>query len=190
MGDIKAISLYFAIERLSACNYSSAGHSADLCHRFIMENQYLKARASDIDGTGCFARKHIPKGTRIIEYKGQRIPPSVVEERSMVEVDDLGEIIEETHVYMFYVDKRITIDGGVNGNDARFINHSCEPNCKSTVENRRVFIDAIRDIEQGEELTFDYKLDVNSSSEAKRKRYICRCGSPNCRGTMLPLPKK
>ncbi len=154
-----------------------------------MENQYLEARASEIEGTGCFAKQHIPAGTRIIEYLGQRIPPSVVEERSEVEVDDVGEIIKDSHVYMFYVDWRTTIDGGVNGNDARFINHSCAPNCKSTVENRRVFVDALRDIELGEELTFDYKLDVNASAEQK-KRYACRCGASNCRGTMLALPKK
>jgi len=106
----------------------------------------------------------------------------------MVETDDLGEIIEETHVYMFYVDWRTTIDGAVNGNEARFINHSCDPNCKSTVENRRVFIDALRDIEPDEELTFDYSLEVSASSEQK-KRYACRCKAPNCRGTMLELPK-
>ena len=155
-----------------------------------MENQYLEARSSDIEGTGCFARQRIPAGTRIIEYLGQRIPPSVVEERSLVEVDDLGEIIKETRVYMFHVDWRTTIDGAVNGNDARFMNHSCDPNCKSTVENRRVFIDALRDIDPGEELTFDYKLDVNASAEAKKMRYACRCGAPNCRGTMLALPKE
>jgi SET domain-containing protein len=154
-----------------------------------MENQYLEARASNIEGTGCFARCPIPAGTRIIEYKGQRIPQSVVEERSQVEVDDTGEIIKDSHVYMFYVDWRTTIDGGVNGNDARFINHSCHPNCKSTVEDRRVFIDALRDIAPGEELTFDYKLDVNASTEQK-KRYACRCGAPNCRGTMLAETKR
>ena len=149
-----------------------------------MENGYVEARASSIEGTGCFAKQFIPAGTRIIEYKGQRIPPVLVEERSAVEVDDTGEIIDHGHVYMFYVDWLTTIDGGVNGNDARFINHSCDPNCKSTVENRRVFIDAIRDIAPGEELTFDYKLDVSASAEQK-KRYACRCGSPKCRGTML-----
>lgn len=154
-----------------------------------MENIYLEARASEIEGTGCFARQRIPAGTRIIEYLGQRIPPSVVEERSMVEIDDVGEIIKESHVYMFYVDWRTTIDGAVNGNDARFINHSCSPNCKSTIEDRRVFIDALRDIDPGEELTFDYKLDVNASTEVK-KRYACRCQAPNCRGTMLALPKR
>ncbi len=155
-----------------------------------MENQYLEARSSDIEGTGCFARQRIPAGTRIIEYLGQRIPPSVVEERSLVEVDDLGEIINETRVYMFHVDWRTTIDGAVNGNDARFMNHSCSPNCKSTIENRRVFIDALRDIEAGEELTFDYKLDVNASAEAKKTRYACRCSAPNCRGTMLAVSKE
>ena len=154
-----------------------------------MENIYLEARASNIEGTGCFARRHIPAGTRIIEYLGQRIPPSIVEERSQFEVDDTGEILKESHVYMFYVDWRTTIDGGVNGNDARFINHSCNPNCKSAVEDRRVFIDALRDIAPGEELTFDYKLNVNASTELK-KRYACRCGSANCRGTMLAPPKK
>ncbi len=154
-----------------------------------MINEYLEARSSEIEGTGCFARQRIPAGTRIIEYLGQRIPPSVVEERSMVEIDDLGEIISETRVYMFHVDWRTTIDGAVNGNDARFLNHSCDPNCKSTIEDRRVFIDALRNIDPGEELTFDYKLDVNASAEAKKKRYACRCGAPNCRGTMLAVSK-
>ncbi len=153
-----------------------------------MENIYLEARSSEIEGTGCFARQRIPAGTRIVEYLGQRIPPSVVEERSMVEVDDVGDIIKESHVYMFYVDWRTTIDGAVNGNDARFINHSCNPNCKSTIEDRRVFIDALRDIEPGEELTFDYNLDVKASTELK-KRYTCLCKAPNCRGTMLAQPK-
>jgi uncharacterized protein len=154
-----------------------------------MENLYLEARSSEIEGTGCFARQRIPAGARIIEYKGQRIPPSVVEERSMVQVDDLGDLIEEPRVYMFYVDRRTTIDGAVNGNDARFINHSCAPNCKSTVEDRRVFVDALRDIEQGEELTFDYKLDVGTVSVAGQQLFACHCGAPNCRGTMLELPK-
>ena len=153
-----------------------------------MENLYLEARSSEIEGTGCFARQRIPAGTRIIEYLGQRIPPSVVEERSMVEVDDFGELIDEPRVYMFQVDRRTTIDGAVNGNDARFINHSCAPNCKSTIEDRRVFVDTLRNIEQGEELTFDYKLDVGTVSVAGQQLFACHCRAPNCRGTMLALP--
>lgn len=155
-----------------------------------MKNAYFEVRASIIEGAGCFAVQRIPAGTRIIEYKGQRIPPTVAETRTLATIDEYGEIVEQPHVYMFIVDKRTTIDPEVNGNEARFINHSCSPNCKSTVENRHVFIDAIRTIEIGEELTFDYKLDIGGVvTEADKKRYACRCGAPNCRGTMLELPK-
>jgi hypothetical protein len=78
------------------------------------------------------------------------------------------------------------IDAGVDGNDARFINHSCDPNCESVIEGRRVFIDAIRDIAPGEELAYDYQIQRDADDPPDIDEiFACRCGAETCRGTML-----
>ncbi len=77
----------------------------------------------------------------------------------------------------------------VGGNEAQFINHSCEPNCAAVTDKKRIFIEALRDIEPGEELLYDYNLTRESDDEAAlEQRYACHCGAPTCRGTML-IPK-
>ncbi len=101
----------------------------------------------------------------------------------------------DNHTFLFIVDKHTVIDAGVGGNDARFINHQCEGNCESVIENRRVFIDAARDIEPGQELGYDYEIGREKDDPPNVDEiYACRCGSPQCRGTMLwpakrPPPK-
>jgi len=78
------------------------------------------------------------------------------------------------------------INPEIGGNDARWINHSCDPNCEAIEEDDRIFICAIRDIEAGEELFYDYALEIDEPiTEESKKKYACRCGSSNCRGTML-----
>lgn len=157
-----------------------------------MQNPYLEVRPSSIEGRGAFAKQRIPKGTRLIEYLGERITQAVANKRYGDENCD-NAIGETEHVYLFTVSSRTIIDGAVNGNDARFINHSCSPNCESVVKKGRVYIEAIRTIEEGEELYYDYQLDIGEEvSEEDKQRYACLCGSANCRGTMLdvPMPKK
>ncbi len=157
-----------------------------------MQNPYLEVRPSSIEGRGAFAKKRIPKGTRLIEYLGERITHAEADRRYGRDNcdDDVG---EAGHVYLFTVSTRTIIDGEVNGNDARFINHSCDPNCEAVVKKGRVYIESIRTIEEGEELYYDYQLDIGEEvTEEDKQRYACLCGSPNCRGTMLdvPMPKK
>ena len=86
------------------------------------------------------------------------------------------------------------IDAGVDGNDARFINHSCDPNCETVIEGGRVFIEALRTIQPGEELGYEYGLTWESTDDPDElASYACRCGAAKCRGTMLdaePLDKK
>jgi hypothetical protein len=83
------------------------------------------------------------------------------------------------------------IDAGVNGNDARYINHGCAPNCESTTLKKRIFIEAIRTIQAGEELSYDYQIQRDRDDAADvDKIYACRCGAKNCRGSMLEAPKK
>ncbi len=145
-----------------------------------MPDRLFEIRASPIAGQGAFAIRRIRKGTRIIEYLGERISQDEADRR----YDDT--LVEHPRVLLFSADDRTVIDAGVNGNEARFINHSCEPNCRAVTHRRRVHIWAIRDISPGEELTYDYNLTREGISDDEAySRYACHCGAPDCRGTML-----
>jgi SET domain-containing protein len=149
-----------------------------------MSNPIFEVRNSPIHGFGGFATQRIRKGTRIIEYIGERITTKEGDRR----YDDNKS--EHPHVLLFVVDKHTVIDAGVGGNDARFINHSCEPNCKTVVEKKRVYIEALKAIAEGEELTYDYNLTRDGKeTEETEKQFACRCGAKTCRGTML-APRK
>lgn len=140
---------------------------------------YFKVRSSRIHGKGAFATRRIRKGTRIIEYTGERISHEEADRRHA----DKGE--GHHHTFLFAVDKHTVIDAGRYGNDTRFINHSCDPNTESVYEDGRIYIEAIRNIQPGIELSYDYGL-VGSEPRTKAEyaRHACRCGSPNCRGSM------
>jgi SET domain-containing protein len=138
-----------------------------------------------VHGRGVFAVAPIKKGARIIEYLGDRVSHDAADKR----YEDHDE--NDNHTFLFIVDKKTVIDAGVGGNDARFINHQCKGNCESVIENRRVFIDATRDISPGEELGYDYEIGREKDDPPNVDEiYACRCGSPQCRGTMLWPPKK
>jgi hypothetical protein len=143
-------------------------------------NPYFELRTSSIQGTGAFATRTIRKGTRIIEYLGQRISWRTADKR----YDD--EKMNRHHTFLFTVDDRTCIDAAVNGNEARFINHSCDPNCEAINERKRIFIEATKTIPAGTELVYDYQYErTDDHSADDEKFYKCRCGSPKCRGTIL-----
>jgi len=142
---------------------------------------------STLHGNGVFAARPIPAGTRIIEYTGARITPEQADERHPTNPDD------PFHTFFFSLSSGKVIDGGDGGNDARWINHSCEPNCEAqeSARGKRVYIVALRDIAAGEELFYDYGLVMEGRiTKRMRRDYLCLCGSTLCRGTMLALPKK
>ena len=142
--------------------------------------QLIKVRRSRVHGLGVFALKRIRKGTRIIEYVGDRISHARANRR----YDDHDE--NDNHTFLFAVDRNVVIDATVDGNDSRFINHCCDPNCESNIEKRRVFIDCIRTIEAGEELNYDYQIGRERDDPPNVDVvYACRCGAKDCRGTML-----
>jgi SET domain-containing protein len=148
--------------------------------KILATSPLIKVRRSKIHGSGVFAVQHIKKGTRIIEYLGDRVTHAQADRR----YEDHDE--NDNHTFLFIVDRRTVIDAGVDGNDARFINHGCNPNCESEIEDRRVFIDAIRDIAPGEELNYDYQIGRDRSDPPNVDEiYACRCGAAKCRGTML-----
>lgn len=147
-------------------------------------NPYLEIRESAIQGKGAFATRNIRKGTRLIEYLGQRISWRTADKR----YDD--EKMGRHHTFLFTVDDRICIDGAVKGNDARFLNHSCDGNCEAITDRKRIFIEARRSIRAGEELLYDYQYErTEDHTEEDEKFYACRCGAAKCRGTILaPKP--
>ena len=150
----------------------------------------IRTRKSAIHGNGVFAACPIAKGERVIEYKGRR--------RTHAEVDagDSGDI-ESGHTFLFTLDKEWVIDANFEGNAARWINHSCAPNCEAVLvedaddpKRSRVFIEAVRAIAPGEELTYDYGITLAERHTPRLKKiWACRCGSRDCTGTMLK-PKR
>jgi uncharacterized protein len=144
-----------------------------------------EVRTSTVHGKGVFACSRISAGEKIIEYKGERI----VWEEALERAEAAGHAIG--HTYFFSLADGHVIDGASKGNAARYINHSCEPNCEPLEhDNGRVFIYALRDIEVGEELSYYYALIYEGRHTASVKRaFPCRCGAPSCSGTML-APKK
>ena len=144
-----------------------------------------EVRHSPIHGFGVFALRKIRKGTRVIEYTGERISHPVADSR--YEDKDPN----DNHTFLFTVDKRTVIDGGVDGNEARFINHGCDPNCESETVKRRVYIGAIKTIQPGEELAYDYSIQRDDDDEPDVDEvFACRCGAAACRGSMLEPRKK
>lgn len=140
----------------------------------------LALRQSRIHGRGVYARVPIPAGTRIVEYRGERISAAEAEIRYP---DDPN---VPHHTFLFALDDDVIIDATYRGNIARWINHSCDPNCASVDEDDRIYIESIRDIAPGEELVYDYHLVLEvRHTPAMKRRFPCICGAPNCRGTML-----
>ena len=140
----------------------------------------FEVRESPIHGTGAFATRHIASGTRLIEYSGERLTPAEADARYP---DVPG---ERHHTYLFAIDDDVVIDAAVQGNEARFINHSCAPNCDAVIDGARIWIEAIRDIEPGEELAYDYAFVLEERhTPAAKRRYPCHCAAPACRGTIL-----
>jgi len=147
-------------------------------HRRSPKRLY-SVRHSPIHGRGVFALRRIPKGTRVIEYRGERISNEEADRRH-----------EETNqgpfTLLFEVDESTIIDAGVGGNSARYINHSCSPNCESVNDDGHIFIEARRDIRPGEELSYDYRLETEEPMSPRLQALFgCNCGSRLCRRTLL-----
>jgi hypothetical protein len=140
----------------------------------------FEARRSSIQGRGVFATRAIKEGTRLLEYKGEIISEDEADIRYPFDEE------ERHHTFLFRIDSGEVIDAGPRGSIAKYINHSCDPNCEAVEEDNRIFIDAIRDIRRGEELVYDYNFILDEPHNAANKKlYPCNCGSRSCRGTIL-----
>lgn len=148
------------------------------------ESPAYEVRRSPIHGNGVFARRKIDAGECIVEYEGERISS----DESAIRAEQSGGPVN--HTFFFSLADGSVIDGGSGGNDARYINHACEPNCEAYEEDGKVFIYSLQQIDQGEELNYNYALIYEERhTPAVKKMFECRCGAPSCTGTML-APKK
>ena len=135
----------------------------------------LDVRKSGVHGRGVYAIQFIREGTRIIEYTGQR-----------VSWESAPDVENSPHTFNFGLESGEVINPEIGGNDARWINHCCEPNCEAIEEDGRIFIYAMRDIEPGQELFYDYALEIDEPiTEKSMNEFACHCGAARCRGTML-----
>ncbi|KAB0640954.1 SET domain-containing protein-lysine N-methyltransferase [Burkholderia stagnalis] len=145
-----------------------------------MSSRRIAVRRSGVHGRGVFAVAPLKAGERVVEYKGERISWKEALRRHPHDPN------EPNHTFYFALEEGGVIDGKVDGNSARWINHSCAPNCEAEELEGRVYIHALRDIEPEEELFYDYGLVIDAKLTKKLKReYACHCGAQACRGTLL-----
>jgi SET domain-containing protein len=148
-------------------------------------NKYMELRRSPIHGLGGFAITDIPKGTRIIEYTGERINNAEADRR----YDD--EAMRKHHTFLFILNSRTCVDAAYEGNESRFLNHSCDPNCEAVITRGHIWIEALKPIAAGTELVYDYQYEDDPEyTEEDLRFYVCRCGAPNCRGTIVKTRKR
>lgn len=145
------------------------------------DRYFTYTQASSIQGTGLFAKKNIPRGTRILAYEGLRVSRDDL-------LTDLQNGLTSVR-YIMNLNETMVIDAERNGNDARFINHSCSPNCEVVSFDEVPYIYAMYEIPPDSELVYDYKLNFQDPvqiTDAQQKEWFpCQCGSANCRGTLI-----
>ena len=152
----------------------------------------IAARRSPIHGNGVFALVDIPARTELIEYRGKRLTHAQAD-RLYANTSDSG------HTFLFTLNDKYVIDATSDGNIARWINHSCKPNCRALLEENeggdprkdRVVIETLRALGAGEELTYDYGIVIEERLTPRLKSiWVCRCGAPRCTGTLLAPKRK
>jgi SET domain-containing protein len=136
-------------------------------------------RQSSIHNRGVFAARDIRKGERIVEYAGERITKAESRRRALAQLD-VASRTGNGAVYLFALNKKFDLDGSMEWNVARLINHSCHPNCEAVIIRGRIWIIACRKIKKGAELSFDYGFDLDSWED-----HPCRCGTPECPGYIV-----
>ncbi len=147
-------------------------------------SEWIVVKTSKVHNKGVFAAKDIPKGTKIIEYVGEKITKKESEIRADKVIEDSKKDKTKGAVYLFEINKRYDIDGNVPYNTARYINHCCDPNCEVELEEGHIFIYSLRGIKKGEELNYDYGYDIDNYED-----HPCCCGAKNCIGYIVSQDK-
>ena len=146
----------------------------------LTKSEYTVIKKSGIHNRGVFARKDIPKGTKIIEYVGELITKKEADRRADIVLGKSKKNKTKGAVYIFELNKKHDIDGNASWNTARWINHSCNPNCETEGDDEHIWIQAVMGIKKGVELTYDYCYDLDNFEE-----HPCKCGAKNCIGYIV-----
>lgn len=144
-------------------------------------SQYISVEKSDIHNNGVFAKINIPKGTKVIEYVGDKVTKKESDRRADLTLNKNK--ADENHgmVYLFTLNRWHDLDGDVPWNTAKYINHSCDPNCEVEIDKKdRIWIISIKDIKKGDEINYDYGYDLEDFH-----KHQCLCGSDNCIGYII-----
>jgi SET domain-containing protein len=145
----------------------------------------MELRRSSIHGLGAFALTDIPRGTRIIEYLGEKIGNREADRR----YDDAA--MKRHHTFLFILNDRTCVDAAFEGNESRFLNHSCAPNCEAVITRGHIWLEARKRISAGTELVYDYQFENDPEYTVEDLRfYACTCGAPTCRGTIVKTRRK
>lgn len=142
-------------------------------------NAFCEVRWSRIHGRGVFARRPLGCGQRLLEYVGELVGKEEANRRGL-EQQARAEQTGEAAVFIFDLNDEWDLDGNKPWNPARLVNHACTPNCRMHNEGDRLFLETLRAIRPGEELTFDYGYELQHYRE-----HPCRCGSPDCVGYIV-----
>ena len=145
-----------------------------------MDNLWFKNK-SNVHGTGLFAKKSIKKGTKIIEYIGDKITKKEGDKRADKQIKNAKKNKNNGKVYVFELNKKYDIDGSVSNNHARLINHSCSPNCEVEIINNKIWIISIKNIKKSQELSYNYGYPYDTDY----LEHICRCRTSKCVGFIL-----
>lgn len=144
------------------------------------KSEYVELKGSKIDKEGVFAKKNISKGTKIIQYGGEKISKKEANKRIYKEYEKAEKEKRRERVYVFDLDKKYDLDGDFSWNISKNINHSCNPNSEFVNTNGKIWFIAIKNIKKEEEITVDYGYDLEGF-----KDFPCKCGSKNCVGYMV-----
>jgi SET domain-containing protein len=143
------------------------------------QNLLFSVSRSSIHNRGVFAARNIRRGERIVEYAGEKITKAESRRRGLAQLDQAARTGNGA-VYLFALNEKYDLDGSMEWNVARLINHSCHPNCESQIIRGKIWIVALRSIRKGDELSFDYGFDLDSWED-----HPCRCGAPQCPGYIV-----
>tara|TARA_Y200000002_G_scaffold290189_1_gene244257 strand:- start:2752 stop:3252 length:501 start_codon:yes stop_codon:yes gene_type:complete len=141
-----------------------------------------RVKKSKIHGHGIIAIKNIKKGTRVIEYIGEKVTKAEGDKRSENRIKKYLKSSRTGSVYIFELNSKYDIDGSPSYNKAKYINHSCDPNCEVDIVNSEIWISSIKNIKKGHELSYDYGYEFDKDDF---KDHECKCGSKNCIGYII-----
>ena len=149
-------------------------------------NEWFELRRSAIQGIGAFAIQDIPKGTRLIEYTGEKITNAEADRRAEADTTD------RHHTFLFVLNQKQVVDATYGGNESMYINHSCDPNAETFIIRGRIWIESLRAIKAGEEITYDYQYDMDAkyTDDDLFRLYACRCGAEKCRKTIVKTRRR